>query len=112
MLAYSLALLSWLAGRFRSRAELELEVIALRHQLAVLRRQRPGRPQLFALDRLLWIWLYRVWPRCLNIMLLVKPATVVQWHRQGFRLHWRWLSRSGRSSVGREVRDLIRQMNS
>jgi putative transposase len=51
MLAFSLALLSWLAGRFRSRVELALEVIALRHQLAVLRRQRPGRPQLFALDR-------------------------------------------------------------
>ena len=76
MLAFSSELLSWLAGRFRSRAELELEVIALRHQLAVLRRQRPGRPQLFALDRLLWIWLYRVWPRCLSIMVLVKPATV------------------------------------
>ena len=76
MLAFSSELLSWLAGRFRNRAELELEVIALRHQLAVLRRQRPGRPQLFALDRLLWIWLYRVWPRCLKIMVLVKPATV------------------------------------
>src|SRR5216683_314954 len=112
MLAFSSELLSWLADRFRSRAELELEVIALRHQLAVLHRQRPGRPQLFALDRLLWIWLYRVWPRCLNLMVLVKPATVVQWHRQGFRLDWRWRSRPGRPSVDREVRDLIRQMNS
>jgi hypothetical protein len=112
MLAFSSALLSWLAGRFRSRVELELEVIALRHQLAVLRRQRPGRPQLFALDRLLWIWLYWVWPQCLNIMVLVKPATVVRWHRQGFRLYWRWRSRFGRPSVDREVRDLIRQMNS
>src|SRR5271169_1170267 len=112
MLAFILALLSWLVGRFRGRAELELEVIALRHQLAVLRRQRPGRTRLSALDRLLWVWLYRVWPRCLNIMALVKPATVVQWHRQGFRLYWRWRSRSGRPSVGREVRDLIRQMNS
>ena len=61
MLSFSSELLSWLADRFCSRAELELEVIALRHQLAVLHRQRPGRPQLFALDRLLWIWLYRVW---------------------------------------------------
>ncbi len=111
MFAYISGLVSWLAGRFRSRAELELEVIALRHQLAVLRRQRPSRPWLSALDRLLWIWLYRVWPRCLNIMVLVKPATVVQWHRQGFRLYWRWRSRSGRPSIGREVRDLIRQMN-
>src|SRR5713101_1100459 len=111
MLAFSSALLSWLACRFRSRAELELEVVALRHQLAVLRRQRPGRLRLFAFDRLLWIWLYRVWPRCLNIMVLVKPATVVQWHRQGFRLYWRWRAGSGRPSVDREVRDLIRQMN-
>jgi hypothetical protein len=50
--------------------------------------------------------------RCLNIMVLVKPATVVQWHRQGFRLYWRWNSRPGRPSVAREIRDLIRQMNS
>jgi hypothetical protein len=79
-----------------ARAELELEVIALRHQLAVLHRQRPGRHRPFALDRLFWNWLYRVWPRCLNIIVLVKPAPVVQWHRQGFRLYWRWRSRSGR----------------
>lgn len=71
------AFVSWLACRFRSRAELELEVIALRHQLAVLRRQRPGRTRLSSIDRLLWVWLYRVWPRCLNIMVLVKPAAVV-----------------------------------
>src|SRR6266481_298341 len=61
----------------------ELEVVALRHQLAVLRRQRPGRPKLTSLDRLLWVWLYRVWPRCLEVMVLVKSATVVQWHRAG-----------------------------
>ena len=112
MLAFISEILSWLAGRFCSRLELELEVIALRHQLAVLRRQRPGRPQLFAFDRLLWIWLYRVWPQCLNIMVLVKPASAVRWHRQGFRLYWRWRSRPGRPSVVREIRDLIRQMNS
>ena len=89
---------------------MELEVIALRHQLAVLRRQRPGRARLFAIDRLLWVWLYRVRPRCLDLMVLVKPATVVQWHRQGFRLYWRWRSQSGRPSVNREIRQLIRQM--
>jgi putative transposase len=87
MLVFILEFLSWLAGRFRSRAELELEVIALRHQLAVLHCQRPRRNRLSPLNRLLWVWLYRVWPRCLNIMVLVKPATVVQWHRQGFRLY-------------------------
>jgi transposase InsO family protein len=104
-------IVSVLAPRFRSRAVLELEVLALRHQLHVLRRQRPGRPRLFAIDRLLWVWLYRLWPRCLDLMVLVKPATVVHWHRQGFRLFWRWRSRSGRPSVDRETRDLIRRMN-
>jgi putative transposase len=81
------------------------------HLLHVLRRQRPGRPNLIALDSLLWVWLYRLWPRCLDTMVLVKPATVVQRHRQGFRLFWSWRSRSGRPSVEREVRNLIRQMN-
>ena len=102
---------SWLACRFRSRALLELEVIALRHQLAVLRRQRPGRTRLSSVDRFIWVWLYRVWPRCLNVIVLVKPATVIQWHRQGFRLYWRWRSKSGRPLVDREVRDLIRKMS-
>ena len=103
---------SVLVRRFRSRAVLELENLALRHQLHVLRRQRPGRPHLIAIDRLLWVWLYRLWPRCLDTMVLVKPATVVQWHRQGFRLFWRWRSRSGRPSADREIRKLIREMSS
>jgi hypothetical protein len=89
------SIVSVLACRFRSRAVLELENLALRHQLHVLRRQRPGRPRLFTLDRLLWVWLYRLWPRCADAMALVKPATVVQWHRQGFRLFWRWRSDPG-----------------
>jgi len=104
-------LFSWLAGRFRSRAELELEVIALRHQLAVLRRRRPGRARFCSVDRLIWVWLYRVWPRCLDVMVLVKPGTAVEWHWRGFRLYWRWRSKSGRPSINREVRDLIRQMS-
>jgi len=112
MLKHLRSIVAVVARRFRSRAVLELENLALHHQLSVLRRQRPGRPRLFAIDRLLWVWLYRLWPRCLDTMVLVKPATVVQWHRQGFRLFWRWRSRSGRPSVDREVRDLIRQMSS
>ena len=103
-------MLSWLACRIRSRAELELELVALRHQVAVLHRQQRGRVQLRSVDRLGWLCLYRVWPRCLDLMVLVKPATVVQWHRQGFRLCWRWRSRSGRRPVGRETRKLIREM--
>jgi putative transposase len=87
------ALGSILEFRVRSRASLELELVALRHQVTVLRRQRPGRPQLSSLDRLLWVWLYRIWPQVIDAMILVKPATVVQWHRKGFRLFWRWQSR-------------------
>jgi len=94
------------------RASLEIELIALRHQVTVLRRQRSGRPQLSSLDRLLWVWLYRIWPQVIDAMVLVKPATVVQWHRKGFRLYWRWRSRRpGRPKIGTEIRALIRRMS-
>jgi hypothetical protein len=73
MVAILSALVSIFAFRVRSRASLELELIALRHQVTVLRRQRPGRLQLSSLDRLLWIWLYRIWPRVIDAMVLVKP---------------------------------------
>jgi hypothetical protein len=73
------AMVSLVSFRFRRRASLELEVLALRHQLTVLHRQRPGRAWLGRGDRLLWGWLYRIWPRCLEVMVLVKPATVLQW---------------------------------
>ena len=87
MLKHVRSIVAAIVRRFRSRAILELENLALRHQLHVLRRQRPGRPHLITIDRLLWVWFYRLWPRCLDTMVLVKPATsVVQWHRQGFRL--------------------------
>ena len=106
------ALVSLLSFRVRSRASLELELVALRHQVTVLRRQRPGRARLLCADRLLWVWLYRAWPQVLNAMVLVKPATVIQWHRKGFRLYWRWRSRRlGRPKMDTETRDLIRQMS-
>src|ERR1700731_4389314 len=108
------ALVSELFFRFRRRASLELELVALRHQLAVLRRQRSGRPRIFSSDRLLWMWLYRIWPRALNAMVLVRPATVIQWHRKGFRLYWRWRSRSrsvGRPKVSSETRRQMRMVN-
>ena len=112
MLTLLSALGSMLAIRVRSRASLELELVALRHQVTVLRRQRPGRPQLFAADRLLWVWLYRTWPKVLDAMVLVKPATVIDWHRKGFRLYWRRRSHHlGRPGINCEVRDLIRQMS-
>ena len=104
MLTLLSALGSLLAFRFRSRLTLELELLALRHQVTVLRRQRPGRPWLFSTDRLLWVWLYRVWPQVLNAMVLVKPATVVQWHRKGVRVYWRWRSRRlGRPKMSTEI---------
>ena len=112
MLKLERSIVSILARRLRSRAVVELENLALRHQLHVLRRQRPGRLRLLTIDRLLWVLLYRLWPRCLEVMVLVKPATVIQWHRQGFRWFWRWRSRSGRPSIEREIRDLTRQMSS
>jgi putative transposase len=106
------AFVSLLSFRLRSRASLELELVALRHQVAVLRRQRKGRFPLSSTDRLLWVWLYRIWPQALNVMVLVKPATVIQWHRKGFRLYWWWRSRRrGRPKMSAEIRDLIRRMS-
>ena len=112
MLTLLSALGSLLSFRVRSRLTLELELVALRQQLTVLRRQRPGNPRLFSSDRLLWVWLYRIWPQVLDAMVLVKPATVLDWHRRGFRLYWRRRSRRlGRPRMNREIRDLIRQMS-
>ena len=112
MLRLLSALGSLLLFGVRSRLTLELELVALRQQLTVLRRQHPGRPRLFSADRLLWAWLYRFWPQVLDAMVLVKPATVVQWHRKGFRLYWRRRSRHlGRPGIKREIRDLIRKMS-
>ena len=68
MLPLLSALGSLLSFRVRSRAALELELVALRHQVTVLRRQRPGRPRLLSADRMLWVWLYRIWPKALNPM--------------------------------------------
>src|SRR5262245_3308326 len=112
MVTILFAVISIFVFRFRSRAALELKLVALQHQLAVLRRQRPGRPQLSSLDRLLWVLLYRIWPQVIDAMVLVKPTTVVEWHRKGFQFYWRWRSRRpGRPRIGPEIRDLIRRMS-
>jgi putative transposase len=111
MIALLSAVGSLLSFRVRSRASLELELVALRHQVTALRRQRPGHPRLFSTDRVLRVWLYRIWPQILNTMVLVKPATVVRWHRKGFRLYWRRRSRRlGRPRMNREIRELIRKL--
>jgi hypothetical protein len=112
MVAILLSVVSLFVFRFRSYAALELKLVALQHQLAVLRRQRPGRPQLSSLDWLLWVLLYRIWAQVIDAMVLVKPATVVEWHRKGFRFYWRWRSRRpGRPKISPDIRDLIRRMS-
>jgi len=97
----------------RTRASLEAEIVFLRHQLNVLRRQVPGKPRLMAADRWLFVWLYRCMPSLLNAAVIVKPDTIARWHRMGFRLYWRWKSRScrGRPPIPIEVRSLIRRMS-
>ena len=88
-----LILLTALGSGLRSQASLHTENAALRHQLAVLQRQARGRPRLRPGDRLFWAWLCRLWPGWRHALVIVKPATVLRWHRYGFRLYWRWKSR-------------------
>src|SRR5216683_7626688 len=85
-----------LIGLFRSRAELEAEILVLRHQLNVLRRKSPKRVALNSIDRLLLVGLYRLAPGVLDALKIVRPETLMRWHRAGFRAYWRWKSYSGR----------------
>ena len=96
---------------FGSRAALAAENLALRQQLIVLRRS-VKRPHLRKGDRIFWSWLSRLWTGWRSALLIVQPATVVRWHRQGFRLYWARKSRKklGRPKVDRTIRDLIRRM--
>src|SRR5438552_11798617 len=82
-----------LRSGLRSRAVLQLEVLALRHQLQVLNRSRPRRLRLATPDRWLWAWLSRSWTAWRTALVIVKPETVIAWHRYGFRLFWTWKSR-------------------
>jgi putative transposase len=94
------------------RADLAIENTALRQQLAVLKDKHP-RPRLRSSDRAYWTALRSTWSRWAHALILVKPDTVVRWHRMGFRLYWRWKSRSrriGRPKVSAEIRQLIRKM--
>jgi len=95
----------------KSRQALVLENLALRHQIGVLRRS-VKQPRLKPSDRGLWVLLSRIWGAWDKSLVLVKPETVIRWHRKGFRLYWRWKSRGpGRPKVSAEIRDLIRQMS-
>jgi putative transposase len=113
MISVLVSLFLSLRGCLRSHAALQLEVLALRHQLQVLNRSRPRRLRLVTADRLLWAWLSRSWTAWRTALVIVKPDTVIAWHRQGFRLFWTWKSRRrvGRPAVATDVRALIRTMS-
>jgi transposase InsO family protein len=113
MIGFLILLLHVLVSPFKTQARLEAKIVLLRHQLNVLRQRVPSTPRLMVSDRLLLVWLYRLYPSVLNALTIVQPETVVRWHRTGFRLYWRWKSRArgGRPKVPVEIRRLIREMS-
>ena len=107
-----IGLWTFLRALFTGAAVVALENLALRHQLLVLQRS-VRRPRLTRWDRVLWVWLSRVWARWRSGLVIVQPATVLAWHRKGFQLYWRWKSRPnpvGRPRLDAELRELIRRM--
>jgi transposase InsO family protein len=98
---------------FKSRSRLEAENLFLRHQLNIALRRIPPRLRLFGSDRALLVWLTRLWPNLLGTARVVRPETILRWHRAGFKMFWRWKSRNraGRPKIDRELRDLIRRMS-
>ena len=105
--------LAVLASPFRSKSRLEAENAALRHQLVVLRRMMHKRVRLTNSDRLFFVQLYRWFPSVLKVITVIRPETLVRWHRAGFRRYWRWKSRSlgGRPQIDTDLRALIREMS-
>ncbi len=107
-----IGLWTFLRALFTGASAVALENLALRHQLMVLQRSG-GRPHLARWDRVLWVWLSRVWAGWRSSLVIVQPATVLAWHRQGFQLYWRWKSKThpgGRPRLDAEIRHLIRRM--
>src|SRR4030088_6584 len=105
--------LSVLASPFKSKLRLEAENAMLRHQLIVLRRRLHGRVRLPNHDRWVLLPLYGVFPSVLQVLTIIRPETLVRWHRVGFRCHWRWKSRplGGRPQIDTELRALIRRVS-
>ena len=115
MFALLASLLLSLRGCLQTRAALHAENLALRHQLLLLQRlSQDRRLRLQSCDRLLWVWLSIVWSNWRCALRIVEPETVIAWHRQGFRLYWKWKSRvrHGRPSMPGEIQNLIRNMSS
>jgi len=106
-------ILAVLASPFKSKTRLEAENAALRHQLIVLRRKVKGRAHLTNNDRWFFILMYRWFPSILEVLVIIRPETLVHWHRAGFRRYWRWKSRSqgGRPQIETDLRALIRRMS-
>src|SRR5713226_5005680 len=106
-------ILAVLASPFKSKTRLEAENAALRHQLIVLRRKVKGRAHLTNNNRWFFILMYRWFPSILEVLVIIRPETLVHWHRAGFRRYWRWKSRSpgGRPQIGTDLRALIRRMS-
>jgi hypothetical protein len=105
--------LAILALPFKSKLRLEAENAMLRHQLMVLRRRVRGRVRLTNNDRWFFVQLYRWFPSILQVLTIIRPETLVRWHRAGFRCYWRWKSRplGGRPQIETELRVLIRRMS-
>lgn len=102
----------FLRSILRNQAELAAENLALRQQLAIL-KQKTELPRLRPRDRVFWVWLSKLWPKWRSVLVIVQPATVIRWHRKGFKLYWRWKSRGknpGRPPIWREIRKLVRRM--
>src|SRR5262249_29048987 len=114
MVALLCFFLTLFASPFKSKGRLEAENAVLRHQLIVLQRRVRGRVRLTNGDRLFLVQLYRWVPSILRAIMIIRPETLVRWHRAGFRRYWRWKSRSlgGRPKIATELRALIRQMSS
>ena len=113
MVEFLIKLLLVALAELKSRARLEAENIVLRQQVIVLSRKARSRLRLRNIDRLISVWMYGVFPSILNAITVIKPATVIPWHRRGFRAYWRWKSRQrgGRPRIDREIRDLFRRMS-
>ena len=113
MIALLCLFLTLFASPFKSRSRLEAENAALRHQLIVLQRRVRGRVRLTNGDRLFLVQLYRWFPSVLKAITIIRPETLVRWHRAGFRRYWRWKSRAlgGRPKIAAELRALIRRMS-
>ena len=109
MVALIFFVLSLVASHFKPKSRLEAENAALRHQVMVLQRKVRGRVQFTNSDRLFFIQLYRWCPSVLKAMIILRPETVVRWHRAGLRRYWRWKSRcvGGRPQIAGELRALI-----